>query len=178
MSPATYLFATLAVEALMFVKWYFDDKREAELERKEAEHRRMAAERQAEAEAEGEPDLDEDNWYARTTQNPLHAFCREYDVVGESFDNEDGTYRQDILRDFAQGERGFFKALASIDEFDYQGERALAVKINDQQIGCIARKDLGDVFRDLKTADEIRLKVVGGGDQDLYGAKVTLVCNG
>ena len=177
MNPIMFVYGAIAIDVCLCIKWYFDDKREAELERRESEHRKMAAERQAEVDLDEDEEI-EDNWYERTTKNPLHAFCREYNVVGESFDNDDGTYRQDILRDFAQGERGFFKALASIDEFDYQGERALAVKINDQQIGCIARKDLSDVFRDLKTADEIRLKVVGGGDQDLYGAMVTLVCNG
>lgn len=174
MNPNIFLYAGAIVEIAMFTKWYFEDKREAEAERKAAEHRRLSASAQINTELDDE----EDNWHERAIQNPLRAFSREYDVVGESFDNDDGTYRQDILSDFAQYEKGYFKSLASIDEFEYNGERALAVKINDQQIGCIARKDLPAVFRDLQTADEIHLKVVGGGDQDLYGAKVTLICNG
>ena len=65
----------------------------------------------------------------------------------------------------------------SLDEFDYKGERALAVKVNADQIGCIARKDLDAVFNDLEFTDAITLKVFGGDNGKNYGAAITLIAN-
>ena len=174
MNSVIFLYAAIAIDVGLCVKWFLGDKRDAERERREEEMRRAAA---AKIEVEDEEE-DDDDWHVRVSSNKLRAFRRQYEVVGESFDNEDGTSRQDILRDYANFSSGYSDPLTSIEEFEYEGERALAVKINDQQIGCIARKDLPSVFRDLKTAENIYLSVVGGGDEDLYGAKVTLICNG
>lgn len=108
----------------------------------------------------------------------VHAtFRHRYDVVGESFDNEDGTSRQEILDAIANGEPPYENCEVSLDEFDYKGERALAVKVNGDQIGCIARKDLDAVFSDLDLADAITLKVFGGDNGKNYGAAITLIAN-
>ena len=65
----------------------------------------------------------------------------------------------------------------SLDEFDYKGERALAVKVNGDQIGCIARGNLDAVFNDLEFTDAITLKVFGGENGKSYGAAITLIAN-
>ena len=105
------------------------------------------------------------------------SFRHHYDVVGESFDNEDGTSRQEILGAIANCEPPYEDCEVSLDEFDYKGERALAVKVNGDQIGCIAKENLDAVFNDLEFTDAITLKVFGGENGKSYGAAITLIAN-
>lgn len=171
MNSVIFLYAAVAIDAALCVKWHFDDKREAEQERQAEAHRQQLDETRRAAQKADAPVM------PRIKTTVAAAFRHRYDVVGESFNNDDGTSRQDILAAIANCEPPYEDCKVSIDEFDFQGERALAVKVNGAQIGCIARKDLDDVFEDLISTEEITLRVFGGENGKSYGASVTLIAN-
>lgn len=104
------------------------------------------------------------------------SWRHRYDVVGESFCNEDGTSRQELLDAIANSRAPFERVTVSIEPFDYQGELALSVRANGCQIGNIARGNISEVARDLETAEGIDLFVFGGEAGKSYGAAVTLFC--
>lgn len=106
----------------------------------------------------------------------IASWRHRYDVVGESFCNEDGTSRQELLDALANSRAPFEQVTVSIEPYDYQGELALSVRANGFQIGNIARKNIREVSLDLETAEGIDLFVFGGEDGKFYGAAVTLFC--
>lgn len=117
-----------------------------------------------------------DRRYAPTIKASVVAsFRHKYRVVGVTYDNDDGSSRQEILEAIANAEPPYEDCEVSLDEFDYNGERALAVNVNGDCIGNISRKDLDDVFSDLCVADSVDLRVYGGENGRNYGASVTLV---
>lgn len=187
MDSIIFLYAAIAIDIGLCIKWYNDDKREAEQERQEALHRAEAKERLAQTQARiGEIDKQiaatraererlERQYMPRLKVRVVAPFRHRYDVVGESFKNDDGSSRQEILEAIANHEPPYEECEVSLDEYDYKGERALAVKVNGDQIGNIARKDLDEVFGDLDSAERIELRVFGGGEGKSYGAGITLV---
>ena len=54
-------------------------------------------------------------------------------VAGTTFDNDDGTSRQDLLRGFRYEDPE--DLIVTFEETEYAGELAFAVLINDQQVG-------------------------------------------
>lgn len=187
MDPVMFIYAAIAIDIGLCIKWYNDDKREAEQERQEALHRAEAKERLAQTQArideidkqiaatKAERERLERQYMPRLKVQVIAPFRHRYKVAGVTFKNADGTLRQEILNAIVNHEPPYEECRVSLDEYDYEGERALAVKVNGDQIGNIARKNLEEVFRDLDSAEEIELKVYGGDNGKYYGASITLV---
>ena len=91
---------------------------------------------------------------------------RIYRVVGVTFDNDDGPARnrQEILREIAAEEphpRAF-----SLEVYDFEGEPAVGVFYNGEQVGNIAKKDLPGVLPLMdRYAGLSDFAVTGGGDK-------------
>lgn len=91
---------------------------------------------------------------------------RIYRVVGVTFDNDDGPARnrQEILREIAAEEphpRAF-----SLEVYDFEGEPAVGVFYNGEQVGNIAKKDLPGVLPLMdRYAGLFDFAVTGGGDK-------------
>lgn len=190
MNSVIFLYAAIAIDVGLCVKWHFDDKREAAREQQAELHRKQAAEERLKKTQTRLDELDKEikktkaererverQYAPKVKTSIVTSFRHHYDVVGESFDNEDGTSRQEILDAISNCEPPYEDCEVSLDKFDYKGERALAVKVNGDQIGCIARKDLDAVFNDLEFTDAITLKVFGGDNGKNYGAAITLIAN-
>lgn len=113
---------------------------------------------------------------------PPNAYeYRKYKVVGVSFDNADGSSRQDILKKMHFREPPFNKPFdLELRPYDYEGEQAVAVCAAGQIIGNISRDDLPEVLGSWqRTKDICAIDVYGGGTaydgRELkYGAKITL----
>lgn len=68
---------------------------------------------------------------------------KTYRIVGSSYDNEDGTSRQDIIRSIKYRAKPFGdKPEITLEKYKYQEEDAVAVYANGLQVGHISRKDL------------------------------------
>lgn len=67
---------------------------------------------------------------------------RSYRIVGTSFKNDDGTSRQDIIRDIKYRWAPFRDEVAlRLEKYKYEDEDAIAVFANDLQLGHISRND-------------------------------------
>ena len=112
-----------------------------------------------------------------------------FHVAGVTFDNEDGTNRQKILRALRFGDEPYaapsgLNDVQIIDTF-YDGELAYEVHVNDYQIGYVPKKLIPQVKAAMDTctctADQIEF-IGGGTDEDgnrrSYGAIVTLTYYG
>lgn len=70
-----------------------------------------------------------------------YEYCK-YRIVGTSFKNDDGTSRQDIIRDIDCRWNPFHaKAEIRLEKYVYEGEDAIRVLANGRQIGHISRED-------------------------------------
>lgn len=106
---------------------------------------------------------------------------RRYKVVGVTFDNDDGSSRQEILKQMHFREPPYNKPFdLELRPYDYEGEQAVAVCAAGQMIGNISRDDLPEVLGNWKRTTAIcDVDVYGGGAAPYghelkYGAKVTL----
>lgn len=107
-------------------------------------------------------------------------FYREYKVVGVTFDT-DGVSRQELLEKIDCHAPPFFGALRyGLVPYDFEGEQAIGVHVNDIQIGNISRDDIPEVLRLWRSIEDIsEVEIVGGGhgfDGRLlnYGARVKI----
>lgn len=122
----------------------------------------------------------------RASSDPVGALKElTFHVAGVTFDNEDGTNRQDILRAIRFGDEPYaapsgFNDVQIIDTF-YDGELAYEVHVNDYQIGYVPKSKISQVEKAMSssacTVDQF--EVIGGGtDEDgnrlNYGATVTM----
>ena len=107
-------------------------------------------------------------------------------VAGTTFDNDDGTSRQDILRHLKFGDAPWADdpddLVATIEEETYEGEPAFAVLINGYQVGFVPRTRIPDVEkarRNVATCYVSDVQITGGGYSEdgqklSYGCTVTL----
>lgn len=107
-------------------------------------------------------------------------FYREYKVVGVTFDT-DGVSRQELLEKIDCHAPPFFGELRyGLVPYDFEGEQAIGVHVNDIQIGNISRDDIPEVLRLWRSIEDIsEVEIVGGGhgfDGRLlnYGARVKI----
>lgn len=99
-------------------------------------------------------------------------------VVGVSFDNDDGSSRQEILRDLKGGQF----LLPTLQRFEYDGNPAYRVLCNDMQIGNIPA-DLAAELAEQEDAGYVlmatAIEIYGGPDEEIpdryYGAAVHLL---
>lgn len=134
--------------------------KKGKLKREAEEAQRTAAEeRERRAAADRERRAREDTRRAALDR-------RIYRVVGVTFDNDDGPARnrQEILREIAAEEphpRAF-----TLEVYDFEGEPAVGVFYNGEQVGNIAKKDLPSVLPLMdRYAGLSDFAVTGGGDK-------------
>lgn len=109
-------------------------------------------------------------------------------VAGVTFDNDDGTSRQRLLRSLKFGEHPFAGAhddfFPTIEETTFEGETALAVMIDDFQIGFVPKSLIPRVQKamaNVATFQVVDYEVVGGGvgadgTPLSYGCTITIDC--
>lgn len=103
-------------------------------------------------------------------------------VVGVTFDNEDGTNRQQILRHIRFRDPPFDnnEPFVEIRPYDYHGEDAIEVLVEDQVIGNIPRGKVQEIMKDFDKYDGITaIDIIGGGEDEYgdrlkYGAEITI----
>lgn len=103
-------------------------------------------------------------------------------MVGVTFDNEDGINRQQILRHIRFRDPPFDNNEISVEirPYDYHGEDAIEVLVEDQVIGNIPRGKVQEIMKDLDKYDGITaIDIIGGGEDENgdrlnYGAEITI----
>lgn len=105
----------------------------------------------------------------------------KFNVKGVTFKNEDGSRRQTILRRLKFRDPPFDgKIITSLEEYEFDGEKALAICVNDLQIGSLPKELLNIAFEHID--DNLCISAVdvcGGGkdengEQRNYGAEAYL----
>lgn len=129
--------------------------------KREAEEAAQAAAEERERKAAAERERREKEAARRATLDRLI-----FRVVGVSFDNDDGVgrNRQEILREIeADCPR---PSAFSLDVYDYEGEPAVGVYYNGEQVGNIAKKDLPEILPRMSQYSGFSdFAVTGGGDK-------------
>lgn len=107
-------------------------------------------------------------------------FYREYKVVGVTFDT-DGVSRQELLEKIDCHAPPFSGELRyGLVPYDFEGEQAIGVHVNDIQIGNIPRDDIPEILRMWRRIEDIsEVEIVGGeygfeGHALKYGARVKI----
>lgn len=93
-------------------------------------------------------------------------------VAGVTFDNDDGTSRQDILRHLHFGDAPYADDPEDLDvefiETDYQGDPAIEVHINGYQVGHVPKGKVNAMLKAIAshadTVDSVR--IIGGGRKE------------
>ena len=105
----------------------------------------------------------------------------QYRVKGTTFKNEDGTRRQTLLRKIKFQDAPFARSVdVSLAEYEYEGEPALGVYVNDLQVGNIPKEDVPFLIDNWERIEKIAdFRVTGGGRSDSgenlnYGALVSV----
>ena len=102
-------------------------------------------------------------------------------VAGVSFDNDDGTSRQDILRHLHFGDAPYADDPEDLDvefiETDYQGDPAIEVHINGYQVGHVPQEKVSAMLKAIAshadTVDSVR--IIGGGRTE-DGERISYGC--
>ena len=107
-------------------------------------------------------------------------------VAGTTFENDDGTSRQDILRNMKFGDAPWAEdpedLMVTIEEETYEGELAFAVFINDYQVGFVPKNCIQKVEtarQNVASCFVSDVKITGGGTAEdgwklSYGCTITL----
>ena len=107
-------------------------------------------------------------------------------VAGTTFENDDGTSRQDILRHMKFGDAPWAEdpedLMVTIEEETYEGEPAFAVFINDYQVGFVPKNYIQKVEtarQNVASCFVSDVKITGGGTAEdgrklSYGCSITL----
>ena len=101
-------------------------------------------------------------------------------VAGTTFDNDDGTSRQDLLRGFRYEDPE--DLIVTFEETEYAGELAFAVLINDQQVGNVPKSMIARVAtarEHTATCYVSGVRIIGGGTDPegnplFFGCEITL----
>lgn len=103
-----------------------------------------------------------------------------YRIAGVTFNNEDGSNRQNILRHIKFRDPPFDSETFNIifDEYEYDGEPAIRVIIQGVTIGNLPKEDVGTFLTKKNAFNAVTdLTIVGGGLDDSgmrlsYGARI------
>lgn len=103
-------------------------------------------------------------------------------VAGTTYDNDDGSSRQEILRHLKFGDAPYAEdpddLLVTIEETSFDGDLALAVYINSYQIGYVPKSKISQVKKALDsyawTTDAV--SIIGGG-QSQEGKPLSWGCS-
>lgn len=90
---------------------------------------------------------------AKQAEQPAAARCFRTKAAGVTFDNEDGTSRQDILRACPKNDIDDYETVnGSVELIEYRGEPAFRIFIGRDCIGSIPKDDMPKM---LKIKDKI-----------------------
>lgn len=94
-------------------------------------------------------------------------------VAGVTFNNEDGSSRQDLLRYIHDNA---IKDDISLDTYEYKGEPAVRVLYGNACIGNIPKEDVGRVMRVFEKINRATINVESfkKGGKEIYRADLTL----
>ena len=107
-------------------------------------------------------------------------------VAGATFDNDDGTSRQEILRHLRFGDPPWADdpedLTATLEEETFEGEPAFAVLINGYRVGSVPKKMIPQVQKaqeHVATCFVSSVRILGGGTSEdgkqlSYGCEITL----
>ena len=96
----------------------------------------------------------------------------EVDVVGESFNNDDGSSRQDIIKSYISK-----KSIIDLEFYLYEGEPACRVMIAGKQIGHLPKTEAKKLFEHIKRGGDAQAKVSHFGkskESGLYGVTLKI----
>lgn len=108
-------------------------------------------------------------------------------AAGTTFDNDDGTSRQDILRHLKFGDPPWADdpedLSGALEETTHDGRPAVAVLVNGYQIGFVPKNSIPQVqeaLASVATCYVSDVRIIGGGTGDdgrrlSYGCEITLV---
>lgn len=99
-----------------------------------------------------------------------HVFM-EISVVGVTYQNEDGSDRQKILRSFALGHERI--NTITFNEYQYDNEPALYVLVNDKIVGNVPANLVKKIL-EISTKDftVTNYEILGGRGKDSHGIKI------
>lgn len=107
-----------------------------------------------------------------------HYYRRHYHVVGTSFDNDDGTSRQGVLRRIKFGVKyGVYDYVCpeiTLNQYEYQEEPAVSVLANGVQIGHISKEDVSAFLKNKGELFDAAIDVFGGKPDENCGAEIIL----
>lgn len=107
-------------------------------------------------------------------------------VAGTTFDNDDGSSRQEILRHMKYGDAPWADdpddLQVTIEEETYEGQLAFSVFINGYQVGFVPKSYIRQVEKaqqNISTCYVSEVEIIGGGTADdgrklSYGCRITL----
>lgn len=124
-----------------------------------------------------ENDLDEEDFDEDDFDEEDYDDDREYEfkVVGVTFNNDDGTSRQEILRKIKNREEPFNRYINyTLRVYSFEGEPAVAVEANGIMIGNMPKEDARDVAENIERIESVSVRVYGGEGDKKYGARATL----
>ena len=173
----------LAVGAVVLVvillRWIGQDQKEARLAKMKATEKNTAAFAASSSRpVVGLPDI---TVIDEKDDSAVKYEYMRFKVKGVTFDNDDGTNRQDILYEIANKEHPFDgKLTATIEEIQYNNEPAFAVLVNDYRIGSVPKERVNELLQKWSRIDKISsFSLVGGeteysGKDLYYGVRITV----
>ncbi len=131
------IFYPIGICVLIYRIW-----KKNELKKAEESRRAEAAKRKADSDARYAAAIERER--KEREYREQHCDYIAFKLVGVSFNNDDGLCRnrQTILREINRNEDEVEISYFSYDVYDYEGEKAVGVYYNGEQIGNIAREDL------------------------------------
>lgn len=123
---------------------------------------------------------------ARSAASGMDSGSVSFRVAGVSFDNEDGTSRQEILRHLKFGDSPWANdpddLVASIEETTFDGDLAFTVFVNGYQVGFVPKasvRKVSEALQHVATYFISSVRITGGGSgsdgRDLsYGCEISL----
>src|SRR5690554_3788389 len=108
----------------------------------------------------------------KKVESDFKTYNREFKVAGVTFTNDDNTPRQMILRSIKEQKKPFDKRLdIALEEYSFEGEPAISIKVNGQMIGNIPKEDVPFFKKNQDRMLGINNLYVGG-DDSMYWARV------
>ena len=109
---------------------------------------------------------------------PQYSFVN-FNVAGVTFNNDDGSSRQYILRKIKFGDPPFEdqdNLTISVRPTEFEGERAYAIEVNGHRIGNAPRAVIPQLDEALNRPDAMvsGFRIVGGGEGYSYGAEMAV----